>query len=80
MCKKGGGVSFRWGSKVEPAKPGLAPGGKARRLMGKNSGGSGTQSTLRIWDHLEELVREKVQAFIQAILEEEVFSGPAHYL
>ena len=40
--------------------------------MGKNSGGSGTQSTLRIWDHLEELVREKVQAFIQAILEEEV--------
>jgi len=40
--------------------------------MGKNSGGSGTESTVRIWDHLEEMVREKVQAFIQAILEEEV--------
>ena len=40
--------------------------------MGENSGGPKTSSTLPLWEELERMVREQVQVFIQAILEEEV--------
>jgi putative transposase len=51
--------------------PGLAPGGKARRLMSKNTAGVRVESTVG-WAGLEGFVRGKVQELIQAVLEEEV--------
>ena len=50
----------------------MAPGGKERRLMRKDTAGQETESTVPMWESLERLVREKAQAFIQQILEEEV--------
>ena len=49
----------------------MAPGGKARRLMSKDTREAEVESTVG-WGELEEFVRGKVQELIQAVLEEEV--------
>ena len=63
---------FPLGSEVQPVKPQLEPGAEAHGLRGKNSAGPKTSSTLPLWEELEQMVREQVEVFIQAILEEEV--------
>lgn len=50
----------------------MPPGGKERRLVRNDSARPGTESTAATWDTLEQLVREKIQGFLQQILEEEV--------
>jgi transposase-like protein len=39
--------------------------------MGKQST-NGSQSSIVVWDNLEEWIRRKVQEFIQSLLEEEI--------
>jgi hypothetical protein len=40
--------------------------------MSKDIAGAGAESTMPVWENLEEFVRERVQALVQKVLEEEV--------